>query len=98
MDVGMSAIASESRTTAIWERILCPETGGLTPEQARAFLALRVPQSDRDRVNELSAKARAGTLTEEEEAELDEYLLVDSFLTSLKAKARISLQQVEAAT
>jgi uncharacterized protein YnzC (UPF0291/DUF896 family) len=90
----VSAVINESHTTAIWERILCAETGSLAPEQARYFLTLRVPQADRERVNDLSAKARAGTLTADEEAELDEYLLVDSFLTSLKAKARISLQQV----
>lgn len=94
----MSAIATERRTTAIWERILCPETGDLTAEQAKVFLGLKVPQADRNRANELSAKARAGTLTEDETAELEEYLLVDSLLISLKAKARISLQKARVAS
>jgi len=42
----------------------------VTPDDARYLLAMQLPRSDAERVNELSAKARAGSLTAAEEQEL----------------------------
>jgi hypothetical protein len=39
-------------------------------------------------VDELSAKARAGSLTEAETQELDNYLHIDFLLSTMQAKAR----------
>jgi hypothetical protein len=50
------------------------------PDAARYLLSIQLPPSDEDRVNELSAKAWAGSLTEAETKELDSYLHIDSIL------------------
>jgi hypothetical protein len=56
------------------------------------LLDLKLSPPDRERVNDLSAKAREGTLTEREQAELDNYLNVGRALELLKAKAPCSLR------
>ena len=66
---------------------ICP------PEAARALLGMKLSSADVERVNELSAKAREGTLTEAEGRELDNYLNVGRALELLKTKARASLQR-----
>jgi hypothetical protein len=50
-------------------------------------------EQDRARMEALAEKARAGTLTTEEQVELDAYERVGHFLSLLKSKARISLSQ-----
>jgi hypothetical protein len=74
----------------IWNRLIQPESGGLSRAAAEAWLELKFSEVDRDRVNELSAKAREGTLTGREEQELDVYLNVGRALELIKAKARCS--------
>jgi hypothetical protein len=65
----------------------------MSEELARAVVALEFPASDHARVEALSQKAQQGALTPDEEAELDWYLNVNSFLTILKAKAHASLKR-----
>jgi len=60
----------------------------LTPDAARYLLSMRLPASDEDRVNELSEKAQAGSLTEAETQELDSYLHIGFLLGVLHAKGR----------
>jgi len=48
-------------------------------------------QVDKDRLRELSAKARAGTLTAEEDVEAGKYELVGHLLNILQSKARRSV-------
>jgi hypothetical protein len=76
---------------AIWSRVIQPEADELTPEAARALLRLEFPESDRKRMHELAAKAREGTLTPAEREEVANYERVGSFLSLVKAKARICL-------
>jgi hypothetical protein len=71
----------------VWMRILHPDED-LSPRVARAILGLSLPKNDINRVHELSVKARAGTLTAEEDAELTNYERVGSILAILKSKAR----------
>jgi hypothetical protein len=47
--------------------------GPLSPTQARALLKLQFSPADRARMRQLSAKARAGTLTAAEEGDTDAY-------------------------
>jgi hypothetical protein len=54
---------------------------------------MRLPAGDEDRVNELSAKARAGSLTDTETQELDSYLHIGSLLAVMQSKARRLLKQ-----
>jgi hypothetical protein len=77
-------------TTAanIWEMILRPHFGRMTPETAKAILGLSIPESERSRMKELLAKAKAGKLSREESLDLDEYERAGNTLSVLKAKAR----------
>jgi len=60
----------------------------VTPDDARYLLAMQLPRSDAERVNELSAKARAGSLTAAEEQELDSYLHISRLLAVLQSRSR----------
>ena len=85
----MNATQTEAE---IWNRAIQPDEGGLAPEAARALLKLKLASADVERVNDLSAKARAGALSDGEERQLDSYLNVGRALELLKAKARASLR------
>ena len=69
--------------------------GTLSPSVAHELLKWGFTQSDQDRMKELAAKARSGSLNAEERVEVDEYEWVSSFLGILKSKARRSLQNVK---
>jgi hypothetical protein len=56
----------------VWLRILHPDDD-LSPRVASAILGLSFREDDLARMRELSAKARAGTLTPEEDAEMDTF-------------------------
>lgn len=85
--------ATEIDETEIWMRLIQPENGDLSEEVAREWLRLRFSNADVERVRELSQKADDGTLTPDEERELDIYLNVGSVLDLLQAKARLSLSK-----
>lgn len=79
-------------TPDIFNSILAPEQGDLSPEHAKYVLALRFTEEEKDRCEELSYKAQDGTLTAEERHQLERFLMANSFLIALKAKARRSLE------
>lgn len=60
----------------------------MTPDVARYLRTITLPAADRERVDHLSEKARAGSLTKEESRELDSYLHIGSRLGVLQSKAR----------
>ena len=76
----------------VWLRILHPDED-LSPRAARAILGLSFPQTDVSRMRKLSAKARAGTLTPEEDTEMDNFERAGSILSTLKSKARQVLKR-----
>ena len=78
---------------AIWERVFVPDARRMTREQARYLLDVRFPQTDLDRINELSAKAGDGTLAPEEKIEFERYVHVGHLLSILKAKIRARLRK-----
>lgn len=80
---------------AIFGRILEHDDATLDPAAARAILDLDFPQADKDRMLELLAKAKKGTLTAEEEAEIDNYERVGHMLSLMKSKARRSREGTE---
>ncbi len=89
----MSALPTPNTSAAsIWGRIVAPERGSLSPDAARALLQLDFRPEDRQRVDQLSARAADGTLTEAERTELEEYLRVNEQLMVLHSKARLSLK------
>ena len=75
----MSMVIDES-FAQVWERTIQPGQADLPPDAARYFLKLRFADADRARMNELAAKARAGTLAREEETELANYMQLGWFL------------------
>jgi len=89
-----SQAITRNTEAAILARIIQTDERELTPDAARYLLSMRLPSSDEDRVNELSAKARAGSLTEVESQELDSYLHIGSLLAAMQSTARRLLKQV----
>jgi len=51
---------------------------------------MTLPSTDEKRVDELSANARAGSLTESEAQELDSYLHIGTLLGVMQSRARRS--------
>ena len=74
--------------SAMLARILQAGEQELTLDAAGYWLSVKLPASDQNRVDELSAKARAGSLTEVETQELDNYLHIGFLLGTMQAKAR----------
>ena len=60
----------------------------MSPPVARAILGLSFSKDDVTRMRELSAKARGGMLSSEEDAEMDNFERAGSILSVLKSKAR----------
>ena len=89
----MSPIAMTDRGAEILIRTIMPEEGNFPVEAAHAILRFRLAPADWERVNELAAKGRAGTLTAEERAELDEYERITYLLELMQSKARLSLKR-----
>jgi hypothetical protein len=77
----------------VLERAIATGTGGMSDALAQYVLSMDFPPEDHARVEELSEKARLGTLSETEAADLDDYIAANDLLTILKAKARTSLKQ-----
>jgi len=80
-----------SREAAIWARLMEAPTGKLSPEAAEYILSIGFDQSDRDRMEQLAERSEAGTLTDEDRAELDSYLHVGNLLAVMQSRARLAL-------
>jgi len=76
----------------ILTRVILPESPTMSPDAARELLKLKFSAGDQQRMAELAGKARAGTLSIEEECEAAGFERVSSLLGLLKSKARRSLQ------
>ena len=76
----------------ILERMVQPNDPALSAEVSRHFLNFKFTEDERRRIDDLSAKARAGTLSKDEESELDFYLLISHLIAILQSKARVSLK------
>jgi hypothetical protein len=80
------------KEAAIISRLTTLDWQSLSPGAAEALLAVGFSQADKDRMNALAAKARAGTLTLDEHAEAEAYSRIGSLLGILKSRARQSLK------
>ena len=83
--------------SGILERAITADNESWSPEAARAILAFKLAGADLRRADELAAKARCGTLTDEDRQNLDNYLHVGRLVEFMKAKALLSLKQQDAA-
>ena len=77
---------------AIWSRVLEADKPTLSAAAARAFLALDFSPTDRERMRSLLGKAKAGTLTADEQDEINTYERVGHILNLLQAKVRRSFR------
>lgn len=90
-----SQLATPNTEASILARIIQSDDRALSPEIARYLISIKLPPDDEDRVNELSAKARAGSLSDRESTELDSYLHIGSLLGVMQSKARRILAREE---
>ena len=88
----MQTMHGDASEVSILNRMLRPEAPTFSSEGAWDILAIDFDQADKARMCELSAKARAGTLTAEEDAEAGRYELLGHLLNIMQSKARRSLK------
>jgi len=90
----MTSVTSPDYGADILSRAIRPQDGDMSVDAARSILKFQLSSNDRDRVDELAAKARDGSLTDEERAELDDYERITALLELMQSKARRSLKEV----
>jgi hypothetical protein len=87
-----SSPAAGTLDTAILTRTIAPQRSHFSPEVAAEILHWDFTPEDQREMEALSAKARAGTLTPEEEVKIDSYIRVSHIVNLLQAKARLALK------
>jgi hypothetical protein len=87
----MSTDRRTNRRAAIWGRAVQFEES-LSPAAACALLKIRFSHGDLKQMDALSAKARAGSLSPEEQTDLDNYEQLGCLLDILHSKARMALK------
>jgi len=87
----MSIATPESSQLSILKRLF--EEQEMSSELAEYIHRLQFPQRDIDRMNDLSAKAMEGSLTNGEDDELENYLSVGGVLAILQSRARRRLSR-----
>ena len=78
---------------AIWSRLLQPGSKMLSLGAARSILRLDFAAEDKERMRELAAKARDGSLTAAEQEEIRNYERVGNLLALMKSRARQRLKK-----
>ncbi len=79
-------------SAAIWQRVV-EFQGKLSPSATRALLKVQFSERDHALMDELSAKARAGTVSTQEQTELDTFERLSCLLDILHSKARQALKK-----
>jgi hypothetical protein len=78
---------------AILSRLIRPEEDNLTPEAAEGFLRIKFEQRELDRMHHLAVGNQDGTLTPQEQDEMDNYRRVGFLLDLIHSKARRALKK-----
>ena len=81
-----------TQTQSKLERVISPQSGGFSAEHARYVLSLGFSDEEQCRFEVLSRRVQDGVLTEDDKAELDEFIAVNTLLMVLHSKARTSLK------
>ncbi|MDP6720776.1 MAG: hypothetical protein QGF59_19080 [Pirellulaceae bacterium] len=82
---------------SVIDRLIEPVGRCLTPEVARRIASLQADTALQSRVDELADKANAGTLTETDRSEYEQYVSFSQFVTLLQIKARNNLDSTPGA-
>jgi hypothetical protein len=88
----MHQIRTPTTDAAIIGRLDKPDHSDFSPEAAREILSLQLSPHDQARAQELSIKAQEGTLTPDEQGEVESYRRIGYWLGVLWSKARHSLK------
>jgi hypothetical protein len=88
----MHTTQSSTSEVAMFSRVIETEQAPFPVAAAQTILTFGFPQADKDRMAELSAKAREGALTLEEQEEINNYEKVGHMVSLMKSKARRSLK------
>jgi hypothetical protein len=78
---------------AILTRIAGPDDPALSAAAAKGILTLGFSAVDKARMHTLAAKAREGTLSSDEQTEVEAYSRIGSLLGILRSKARRALKR-----
>lgn len=73
------------------DRLLDPVGRALSPKAARELAGLRADEETQARVRALAEKCNEGTMTPEERAEYEAYVMAANIVAILQAKARARL-------
>jgi hypothetical protein len=90
---GAIPVPQGTSEAAIFSRVLQPDRATLSAAAARAILDLGFTQADQERMRQLSARDREGTLSAEEQSEINNYERVGHMLSLMKLKASLSLKR-----
>src|SRR5215469_13889964 len=88
----MKQISTPTNDAAIIGRLDKPDHSDFSPEAAREILSLQLSPQDQARAQALSIKAQEGTLTPDEQGEVESYRRIGYWLGILWSKARLSLK------
>lgn len=86
-------VATFNHEAGILSRAIDPANGNWPLSVAEGVLTVSLSPKDRDRMNQLAAKAQDGVLTGDEEVEIESFRQACRLLEWLKAKAHASVKQ-----
>lgn len=89
----MATASLPSLEATVLERVVQSAFADLPGEFARRLAAIELPAEDVERMRSLGAKARGGSLTDEEDHELEAYLRLGHMLNILRLQARSQLRK-----
>jgi hypothetical protein len=89
-----SQVLTSNTEAAILARLVQRGEAKLSQGAAEYLLSMRFDDDEIARMNELSELARQGTLSPEEERELDSYIHVGNLLGIMQSKARRALRDL----
>lgn len=81
------SVVTAQHEVSILERLV------IDPDCAQALISMRFAPADEERMRELMDRNNQGILTAEEQAEMEAFRRVGSFLAVAQAKARLQLKQ-----
>jgi len=90
---GMSTTDHSFTEAAILSGIVNAGQETIGPEAARSLLAFSFSAAQEARMRDLIEKNAAGSISDQERAELESYARVGSFLSLLHSKARLALNR-----
>jgi hypothetical protein len=82
----------DTNTSQVLTRLLEPVGRCLSEDAARALAGLRADEEVQARVSALAEKCNEGTLSTEERAEYESYVMAAGIVAILQAQARARLQ------